>query len=88
MRRSLLISIFLSSCALNLEDEIPLSLTADSGSFVILELNRANQEGYVITKDKKKYLVYGLPYVTKEQFLNLGEYNITIKPKFLSLIHI
>ena len=82
MKRSLLISIFLSSCALNLEDEIPLSLTADSGSFVILELNKANQEGYVITKDKKKYLVYGLPYVTKEQFLNLGEYNITIKPKF------
>ena len=82
MRRSLLISIFLSSCALNLEDEIPLSLTADSSSFVILELNRAKQEGYVITKDEKVYLVYGLPYVTKEQFLNLGEYNITIKPKF------
>ena len=82
MRRSLLISIFLSSCALNLEDEIPLSLTADSSSFVILELNRAKQEGYIITKDKKKYLVYGLPYVTKEQSLNLGEYNITIKPKF------
>ena len=60
MRRSLLISIFLSSCALNLEDEIPLSLTADSSSFVILELNRAKQEGYIITKDKKKYLVYGL----------------------------
>ena len=63
MRRSLLISIFLSSCALNLEDEIPLSLTADSGSFVILELNRANQEGYVITKDKKKYLVLSLIHI-------------------------
>ena len=72
----------MSSCATNLEDNIPLSVIADSSSFVILEHNKAEQEGYVITKGQKKFLVYGLPYVNEEQSLNLGKYNITIKPKF------
>ena len=82
MKRFILLSLFVSSCAVNFEDNIPLNLIADSSSFVILELNKAEQEGYVITKGQKKFLVYGLPYVNKEQPLSLGQYNITIKPKF------
>ena len=82
MKRFILLSLFISSCATNFEDNIPLSLIADSSSFVILEHKKAEQEGYVITKGQKKFLVYGLPYVNEEQSLNLGKYNVTIKPKF------
>ena len=62
----------MSSCATNFEDNTPLSLIADSSSFVILEHNKTEQEGYVITKGQKKFLVYGLPYVNEEQSINLG----------------
>ena len=82
MKKSILLSIFISSCATNFEDDVPLSLIADSSSFVILELKKAKQEGYLITKGQKKFLVYGLPYVNEEKSFNLGEYNITIKPKY------
>ena len=57
MKKSILLSIFISSCATNFEDDMPLSLIADSSSFVILELKKAKQEGYLITKGQKKFLV-------------------------------
>ena len=82
MKKLFLFCIVLSSCVSKLEHDIPLSLVADSSAFIILDFNKANYEGYVFTKNKKKYLIYGLPYVEKDRTLYLGEYNIKVKPKF------
>ena len=82
MKKLILLCIFLSSCASKLEDDLPLNLVADSSAFIVLDFNKANYNGYAFTKNKKKYLIYGLPYVEEEKTLYIGEYNIKVKPKF------
>ncbi len=81
MKKILLICFFISSCANDAKDHVSENLIAYSSSFIILDYEKANYEGYVITKNKKKYLIYGLPYVYEEQTLELGEYKVNIKPK-------
>ena len=82
MRKILLVSFLISSCANDVNDQVNKDLIAYSSSFLILDYEKANYEGYQITKNKKKYLIYGLPYVYEEQILDLGEYKENIKPKF------
>ena len=82
MRKILLVSFLISSCANDVNDQVNKDLIAYSSSFLILDYEKANYEGYQITKNKKKYLIYGLPYVYEEQILDLGEYKVNIKPKF------
>ena len=82
MKKLILLFILLSSCASKLEDDLPLNLVADSSAFIVLDFNKANYNGYAFTKNKKKYLIYGLPYVEEEKTLYIGEYNIKVKPKF------
>ena len=82
MRKLFLLCILLSSCVSKLEDDLPLSLVADSSAFLVLDFNKANYNGYVLKKNKRKYLIYGLPYVEEEKAFNLGEYKIKVEPKF------
>jgi len=82
MRKLFLLCILLSSCVSKLEDDLPLSLVADSSAFLVLDFNKANYNGYVLNKNKRKYLIYGLPYVEEEKTFNLGEYKIKVEPKF------
>ena len=82
MKKLILFCILLSSCASKLEEDLPLNLVADSSAFIVLDFNKAHYNGYAFTKNKKKYLIYGLPYVEEEKTLYIGEYNIKVKPKF------
>ena len=82
MRKLFLLCILLSSCVSKLEDDLPLSLIADSSAFIVLDFKKANYNGYVFNKNKRKYLIYGLPYVEEERTFNLGEYKIKVEPKF------
>ena len=82
MKRIFLICLLISSCANDIQDFISEDLIADSSSFVMLDYEKANQKGYVITKNKKKYLIYGLPYVYDERVLYLGDYKIKVNPKY------
>ena len=88
MRKLFLLCILLSSCVSKLEDDLPLSLVADSSAFLVLDFNKANYNGYVLNKNKRKYLIYGLPYVEEEKAFNLGEYKIKVEPKFFGESHI
>ena len=82
MWKRFLLCILLSSCVSKLEDNVTLSLVADSSAFLVLDFDKANYNGYAFTKNKKKYLIYGLPFVEEERNFNLGEYKIKVEPKF------
>lgn len=82
MKRIFLVCFLISSCANDIKDHINEDLITYSSSFLILDYEKANYRGYMLTKNQKNYLIYGLPYVYDEKVFNLGDYKIKVKPKF------
>lgn len=72
---------FLSACNNNYIENIPNSIVADSGSFILLEPEKTRVEGYFIDKKNKQLLVYGLPYVNEDTVQKLGDYELLILRK-------
>ena len=72
---------FLSACNNNYIQNIPNSIVADSGSFVLLEPEKAVMNGYLIDRNNKQLLVYGLPYVNEDTIKKLGDYELLILRK-------
>jgi murein DD-endopeptidase MepM/ murein hydrolase activator NlpD len=81
MRIFLVCIFFLSACNNNYVENIPNSIVADSGSFILLEPNKARADGYFIKKRNKQLLVYGLPYVNEDTAQKLGDYKLLVLRK-------
>ena len=81
MRILIFCILLLSSCVSKEFLDIPNSITADSGSFILLEPEKARADGYLINKSNKKLLVYGLPYVNEDTVQKLGDYELFILRK-------
>ena len=81
MRILIFCILLLSSCASKEFQDIPNSITADSGSFVFLEPEKAGINGYLIDRKNKQLLVYGLPYVNEDTVQKLGDYELFILRK-------
>ena len=80
--RILIFCVFLlSACASKEYQDIPKSITVDSGSFIFLESEKAGFDGYFVNKRNKELLVYGLPYVDEDTMQKLGDYELLILPK-------
>lgn len=80
--RILIFCVFLlSSCANKEYQDIPNSISVDSGSFILLESEKAGFDGYFIDKRNKQLLVYGLPYVNEDTIQKLGDYELLILRK-------
>ena len=80
--RIFVVCIFLlTSCSGTKFENIPNSITVDSGSFVLLDAENAKVDGYVLSKNNKELLVYGLPYVNEDTVLRLGDYELLILRK-------
>ena len=81
MRILIFCILFLSSCASKVHQDIPNSITADSGSFVFLEPEKVGINGYLIDRKNKQLLVYGLPYVDEDTMQKLGDYELFVVRK-------
>ena len=81
MRIFLVCIFFLSACNNNYIENIPNSIVADSGSFILLEPEKAGMNGYLIDRKNKELLVYGLPYVNEDTVQKLGDYELLILRK-------
>ena len=81
MRILIFCILLLSSCASKEFQDIPNSITVDSGSFVFLEPEKAGMNGYLIDRKNKQLLVYGLPYVNEDTVQKLGDYELFILRK-------
>ena len=81
MRIFLVCIFFLSACNNNYIENIPNSIVADSGSFILLEPEKAGMNGYLINRKNKQLLVYGLPYVNEDTVQRLGDYELFILRK-------
>ena len=81
MRILIFCILLLSSCAIKEHEDIPNYITADSGSFILLEPKKAGMNGYLVDKKNKQLLVYGLPYVNKDTMQKLGDYELFILRK-------
>ena len=81
MRILIFCILLLSSCASKEFQDIPNSITVDSGSFVFLEPEKAGMNGYLIDRKNKQLLVYGLPYVNEDTVQRLGDYELFILRK-------
>jgi murein DD-endopeptidase MepM/ murein hydrolase activator NlpD len=81
MRALIFCILILSSCASKAYQDIPNAITVDSGSFILLEPEKARVDGYLINKKNKQFLVYGLPYVNEDTLQKLGDYELFILRK-------
>ena len=81
MRILIFCILLLSSCAIKEHQDIPNYITADSGSFILLEPKKAGMNGYLVDKKNKQLLVYGLPYVNEDTMQKLGEYELFVVRK-------
>ena len=80
--RILIFCVFLlSACASKEYQDIPNSITVDSGSFILLESEKAGFDGFFVNKRNKQLLVYGLPYVNEDTMQKLGDYELLILRK-------
>ena len=80
--RILIFCVFLlSACASKEYQDIPNSITVDSGSFIFLESEKAGFDGYFVNKKNRQLLVYGLPYVNEDTMQKLGDYELLILQK-------
>ena len=71
----------MSSCSSNKIENIPNSIIVDSGSYVVLDPKRARVSGYLVNRNNKQLLVYGLPYVNEDTVLQLGDYELLVLRK-------
>ena len=81
MRKLIFCVFLLSACANKEYQDIPNSISVDSGSFILLESEKAGFDGYFINKRNKELLVYGLPYVDEDTMQKLGDYELLILQK-------
>jgi murein DD-endopeptidase MepM/ murein hydrolase activator NlpD len=81
MRVLIFCILLLSSCASKEYKDIPNPITVDSGSFILLEPEKARVDGYLINKRNKQLLVYGLPYVNENTMQKLGDYKLFVVRK-------
>ena len=81
MRILIFCILLLSSCAIKEHEDISNYITADSGSFILLEPKKAGMNGYLVDKKNKQLLVYGLPYVNEDTMQKLGDYELFILRK-------
>ena len=80
--RTLIFCVFLLSACANKEyQDIPNSISVDSGSFILLESEKAGFDGYFVNKRNRQLLVYGLPYVNEDTMQKLGDYELLILQK-------
>lgn len=71
----------MSSCSSNKIENIANSIIVDSGSYVVLDPKRARVSGYLVNRNNKQLLVYGLPYVNEDTVLQLGDYELLVLRK-------
>lgn len=71
----------MSSCSSNKIENIPNSIIVDSGSYVVLDPKKARVSGYLVNRNNKQLLVYGLPYVNEDTVLQLGDYELLVLRK-------
>ena len=71
----------MSSCSSNKIENIANSIIVDSGSYVVLDPKRARVSGYIVNRNNKHLLVYGLPYVNEDTVLQLGDYELLVLRK-------
>ena len=81
MRILIFCILLLSSCAIKEHQDIRNYITADSGSFILLEPKKAGMNGYLVDKKNKQLLVYGLPYVDEDTMQKLGDYELFVVRK-------
>ena len=81
MRVFIFCIFLLSSCSSNKIENIANSIIVDSGSYVVLDPKRARVSGYLVNRNNKQLLVYGLPYVNEDTVLQLGDYELLVLRK-------
>ena len=81
MRILIFCVFFFLACASKEYQDITNSITVESGSFILLESEKAGFDGYFVNKRNKELLVYGLPYVNEDTMQKLGDYELLILPK-------
>lgn len=77
---SLVLSIFLVSCTRFIQEQYasPIQLVGNSGEYIILPTKTGT--GYLIKKREGNKEVFGLPYVTEEELIDLAGHEILMQP--------
>ena len=73
---SLFSFLFLASCKSVNEIEASIEkIQGQSAGYVLIPINDDLDSGYLITQDKQRFLVYGLPYVDENTEINSNDAN-------------